>query len=129
DLTRDATSVWSLTYSPDGAHLLSSHVDQWESDSRVSRFPTPPEFELWAVGHSLDKPEGQLAKFQSPNWRWLPRENRFSPDGRFVLSTSSYGLLQWDIAHQRFDVKFAGRNVVLSPDCRTALCVPMQTAD
>src|SRR5204863_9556998 len=38
-------------------------------------------------------------------------------------------MLQWDVAQPRLQVKFAGRDVVLSPDCRTAICVPTQTAD
>jgi WD40 repeat protein len=124
ELTREATSVWGLAYSADGSLLISSHVFQCPSSARCSHLPGPTRFDLWGSGpFAVGKPEGHLATFHSPDWRFLPTGHRFSADGRFVFATASCGLLQWDVMGQQLEVKFRGEQVVLSPDCRTVLRV------
>src|SRR5438552_11054969 len=78
EMTRDVTSVWSLTYSPDGAFLLSSHVFQWSRDQTCGNSSVAPaKFELWGLGAcALGQPEGQLATFSAPEWRWRPNGGR-----------------------------------------------------
>jgi WD40 repeat protein len=71
----------------------------------------------------LGRPEGHLATFHSPDWRWHPTGQRFSPDGQFAFSTACEGLLQWDVTEQQLKVRFHGDLVVLSPDCRTVVRV------
>src|SRR5262245_59457077 len=68
ELVRDEMSVWSLSYSSDGALLLSSHLSRAPSNSRSCCLcaPVPTKFELWGAGFlALGQPQGQLATFSS----------------------------------------------------------------
>jgi len=120
ELSRDASSVWSLTYSADGSLLLSSHIHQCCSSVRCSHLPGPTRFDLWSTSPLR---QGHLATFHAPNWRFTPTQHRFSSDGRFVFSAAFQGLLQWDVTAQRLEMKFPGDHIVLAPDCRTAIRV------
>ena len=70
--------------------LLSSHAPLRPSDQTCGcNSVAPAKLELWALGRGTLAPDGELATFSAPDWRWRPSGGRFSPDGRFAFSTSS----------------------------------------